>query len=170
MQLSLGHAINGVPLHAINKYSPSHGLIPLRNFTFGILPMEYPHAQLSNIFSNITLSHIATLSLTFHQRSTPMHNHLTFFLTLPHPVSQLHPWHAINGVPLCTVTEHSLTSPHPVLQLCLQHSVNGVPPHSFISFIFSLAIFHFLAPHLPHLFFFPCSSPSHTMPSPFLSL
>ena len=165
-QLSLGYAINRVPLHMIIEYSPSHGPIPLCNFTFDIPPMEYPCAQLFNVFSNIALSYVATLSLTFHQQSTPMCNHLTFFLRLPHPVLQIHLQHAINGVPLCVITEHSLTLPHPMLQLCLQHPVNRVPPHHFVSFIFLSPFFiplflTFLTSFSLHVVLPPAHCPHH---------
>ena len=89
-----------------------------------------------------------------------MCNHLTFFLTLCHSVSQLCLQHAVNGVSLCMITEHSLMPPHPVLQLCLQHPVNKVPPHYFVLFIFLSPFF------IPLLFTFLTSFSLHVVLPP----
>ncbi|KIM80983.1 hypothetical protein PILCRDRAFT_9023 [Piloderma croceum F 1598] len=67
-----------------------------------------PHARLFIIFSHIALSHVATLSSTFHQWSTPVHTRsLNSLPHIPHPASQCCLQHAVNGVPPCMIIEHS---------------------------------------------------------------
>ena len=74
----LQRAVNGVPPCVVIEHSPSHRLIPRRNFVFDIPSMEYPHARSSNILPHVASSRVATLSLTLCQWSTSMLFHFIY--------------------------------------------------------------------------------------------
>jgi hypothetical protein len=158
---------------------PLHCRFLCGNFIFDILTMKYPHIPLFNIFSHITLSHVATLSSTLGQWGTPMCDHLIFFLTLPSHAATLSLTLGQWGTPMCDRLIFFLTSPsHAATMSSSQHrampksrviqfSYNQCRPVSPIDGVISVSHHPSIFPYiLPSQFTLPSLTPLVCPPSP----